>query len=242
MDDTHPLRSAVVGIDGSQAAIRAALWPVDEALSREVPLRLIHVTHNQIEPARRPGRRPMSTRSSPGGHAEQPGRGGRTTGRRRQTCCGPQQSCGRGGTVVVAHRWTQTDGRLGPSPFSIDYRPSAAGTFAPGSPGAPAGSSMLITRVSSPILLAQPFTPKEPHGRLAQTTRLHRHHVDTEVSRCREGRNRGRRRQGTFVVDKVHEDLASSARLRPNLIPLTQNRCRRFLAARAAGGHADLAA
>lgn len=160
MDDTHPLRSAVVGIDGSQAAIRAALWPVDEALSREVPLRLIHVTHNQIEPARRPGRRPMSTRSSPRGHAEQPGRGGRTTGRRRQTCCGPQQSCGRGGTVVVAHRWTQTDGRLGPSPFSIDYRPSAAGTFAPGSPGAPAGSSMLIN-----ASVAQSFWRSRSHQR-----------------------------------------------------------------------------
>jgi nucleotide-binding universal stress UspA family protein len=33
----------VVGIDGSQAAIRAALWAADEALSRDVPLRLVHV-------------------------------------------------------------------------------------------------------------------------------------------------------------------------------------------------------
>lgn len=31
----------VVGIDGSQAAIRAALWAVDEAVSRDVPLRLL---------------------------------------------------------------------------------------------------------------------------------------------------------------------------------------------------------
>jgi nucleotide-binding universal stress UspA family protein len=33
----------VVGIDGSQAAIDAARWTVDEALSLNVPLRLVHV-------------------------------------------------------------------------------------------------------------------------------------------------------------------------------------------------------
>jgi nucleotide-binding universal stress UspA family protein len=33
----------VVGIDGSQAAIDAARWAVDEALSVNVPLRLVHV-------------------------------------------------------------------------------------------------------------------------------------------------------------------------------------------------------
>jgi nucleotide-binding universal stress UspA family protein len=31
----------VVGIDGSRAAVRAALWAVDEAVSRDIPLRLI---------------------------------------------------------------------------------------------------------------------------------------------------------------------------------------------------------
>ena len=31
----------VVGIDGSKAAIRAALWAVDEAASRDTPLRLL---------------------------------------------------------------------------------------------------------------------------------------------------------------------------------------------------------
>jgi nucleotide-binding universal stress UspA family protein len=46
---SHP--SLVVGIDGSQAAIRAAEWAVDEALSREVPLRLIQVIPEQVEPA-----------------------------------------------------------------------------------------------------------------------------------------------------------------------------------------------
>ncbi len=35
--------AVVVGIDGSRSAVRAALWAVDEALHREVPLRLVHV-------------------------------------------------------------------------------------------------------------------------------------------------------------------------------------------------------
>lgn len=34
--------SVVVGIDGSKAAIRAALWAIDEAVSRDVPLRLLY--------------------------------------------------------------------------------------------------------------------------------------------------------------------------------------------------------
>ena len=33
----------VVGIDGSKASTDAALWAVDEAISRDVPLRLVHV-------------------------------------------------------------------------------------------------------------------------------------------------------------------------------------------------------
>ena len=39
-DCTHPV---VVGIDGSSAAINAARWAVDEAISRAVSMRLIHV-------------------------------------------------------------------------------------------------------------------------------------------------------------------------------------------------------
>jgi nucleotide-binding universal stress UspA family protein len=35
--------TVVVGIDGSRAAIRAALWAVDEAVSRDIPLRLLYV-------------------------------------------------------------------------------------------------------------------------------------------------------------------------------------------------------
>ena len=35
----------IVGVDGSDAAINAAKWAVDEAISRDVPLRVVHVTH-----------------------------------------------------------------------------------------------------------------------------------------------------------------------------------------------------
>ena len=35
----------VVGVDGSDAAIDAAKWAIDEAISRDVPLRIVHVTH-----------------------------------------------------------------------------------------------------------------------------------------------------------------------------------------------------
>ncbi len=36
-------KSVVVGVDGSKAAINAAKWAVDEAMSRQVPIRLVHV-------------------------------------------------------------------------------------------------------------------------------------------------------------------------------------------------------
>ena len=35
----------VIGVDGSDAAIDAAIWAIDEAVSRDVPLRIVHVTH-----------------------------------------------------------------------------------------------------------------------------------------------------------------------------------------------------
>ena len=41
----------VVGVDGSDAAIDAAKWAIDEAISRDVPLRIVQVTHIQREPA-----------------------------------------------------------------------------------------------------------------------------------------------------------------------------------------------
>ena len=44
--DSSPL-SVVVGIDGSRSGIVAALWAVDEAVSRDIPLRLVYA----IEPS-----------------------------------------------------------------------------------------------------------------------------------------------------------------------------------------------
>lgn len=42
MRERHlPSSSVVVGIDGSRAAVRAALWAVDEAVSRDIPLRMV---------------------------------------------------------------------------------------------------------------------------------------------------------------------------------------------------------
>jgi nucleotide-binding universal stress UspA family protein len=39
--------SVVVGVDGSRAAVRAATWAVDEAVSRDIPIRLVHVVDNE---------------------------------------------------------------------------------------------------------------------------------------------------------------------------------------------------
>lgn len=41
MSDEHEFSSVLVGIDGSDAAIGAAVWAVEEAVSRSVPLQLI---------------------------------------------------------------------------------------------------------------------------------------------------------------------------------------------------------
>jgi nucleotide-binding universal stress UspA family protein len=46
-DHYTPSPSVVVGIDGSRSALDAALWAVDEAVSRDIPLRLIYA----IDPA-----------------------------------------------------------------------------------------------------------------------------------------------------------------------------------------------
>ena len=43
MADLPAHATVVVGVDGSQAAIHAVLWAVDEALARDLPLRLVHV-------------------------------------------------------------------------------------------------------------------------------------------------------------------------------------------------------
>ena len=36
-------KSVVVGVNGSRAAVNAAVWAIDEALSRQLPLRLVYV-------------------------------------------------------------------------------------------------------------------------------------------------------------------------------------------------------
>jgi nucleotide-binding universal stress UspA family protein len=41
-ENESPPPAVVVGIDGSKAAVRAALWAVDEAVSRDIPLRLVY--------------------------------------------------------------------------------------------------------------------------------------------------------------------------------------------------------
>jgi nucleotide-binding universal stress UspA family protein len=46
MNESPTPPSIVVGIDGSKAAVHAALWAVDEAVSRDIPLRLLYA----IEP------------------------------------------------------------------------------------------------------------------------------------------------------------------------------------------------
>ena len=35
--------AVVVGVDGSRTALHAALWAIDEAVARDVPLRLVYV-------------------------------------------------------------------------------------------------------------------------------------------------------------------------------------------------------
>lgn len=42
MAEQHAPRSVVVGVDGSKPAVHAALWAIDEALSRDIPLRLLY--------------------------------------------------------------------------------------------------------------------------------------------------------------------------------------------------------
>lgn len=41
--NTRPAPAVVVGVDGSHAAVEAARWALDEAVARQLPLRLVHV-------------------------------------------------------------------------------------------------------------------------------------------------------------------------------------------------------
>jgi len=43
--------SIVVGIDGSRTAVRAALWAIDEAISRDIPLHLVAVANSPADRA-----------------------------------------------------------------------------------------------------------------------------------------------------------------------------------------------
>ena len=54
MNESPTPLSIVVGIDGSKAAVNAALWAVDEAVSRDIPLRLLYA----IEPENAESARP----------------------------------------------------------------------------------------------------------------------------------------------------------------------------------------
>jgi nucleotide-binding universal stress UspA family protein len=47
MDELSIQPAVVVGIDGSALALRAALWAVDEAVSRDIPLRLVHILEDE---------------------------------------------------------------------------------------------------------------------------------------------------------------------------------------------------
>lgn len=43
MSKIYPAPAIVVGVDGSRAATHAAVWAIDEAVSRDIPLRLVYV-------------------------------------------------------------------------------------------------------------------------------------------------------------------------------------------------------
>ena len=60
-DHFSPSRSVVVGIDGSRSALDAALWAVDEAVSRDIPLRLVYAIDPAIAPATIDGTQPASS-------------------------------------------------------------------------------------------------------------------------------------------------------------------------------------
>lgn len=57
MFDSYPPRSVVVGIDGSQAAMHAALWALEEVAGTDIPLRLLCIR----EPHPLAGRPPAPT-------------------------------------------------------------------------------------------------------------------------------------------------------------------------------------
>jgi nucleotide-binding universal stress UspA family protein len=65
MFENFPPKSVVVGIDGSQAAVRAALWAVDEVAGTDIPLRLLYI--RDLSPTPSPQRSPGGNGSGRGG-------------------------------------------------------------------------------------------------------------------------------------------------------------------------------
>jgi nucleotide-binding universal stress UspA family protein len=61
MFEIFPPKSVVVGIDGSQAAIRAALWAVDEVAGTDIPLRLLYIRESSPTASRSETRTAMVT-------------------------------------------------------------------------------------------------------------------------------------------------------------------------------------
>lgn len=49
MNRVFPPASIIVGIDGSKAAVGTAVWAADEAVSRDIPLRLVHVIEHHTD-------------------------------------------------------------------------------------------------------------------------------------------------------------------------------------------------
>ncbi|RAV05995.1 universal stress protein [Mycobacterium colombiense] len=58
MSNAYPAPAILVGVDGSRAAVHAALWAIDEAVNRDIPLRLVYV----IDPHDASGVRAADTR------------------------------------------------------------------------------------------------------------------------------------------------------------------------------------
>ncbi|KDP05349.1 universal stress protein [Mycobacterium avium] len=58
MSTAYPAPAIVVGVDGSRAAMHAAVWAIDEAVGRDIPLRLVYV----IDPHGAPGGHGPDTR------------------------------------------------------------------------------------------------------------------------------------------------------------------------------------
>ncbi|OBG60448.1 universal stress protein [Mycobacterium sp. E735] len=50
MSTSYPAPAIVVGVDGSSGAVQAALWAIDEAVSRDIPMRLVYVVDPRDAP------------------------------------------------------------------------------------------------------------------------------------------------------------------------------------------------